>query len=302
MNIETLREVVSRLNSSASALAALGAALDARVTGSPLDPAVETQVDDVVAALGVREALGAATQAELKPLLGEIRAFALTSAKLLLAGSRAAGWGHTEAEILQAAGDVSTAFPHVLARAIAPALEGLAGRLGSPGASFLDVGAGVAALSVEMARLWPSLRVVGIEPWAPSLALAHERVREAGLEARIELRNQAGQDLPDRDAFDLAWIPSVFIPEEVVPLIVQRVHRALRPGGWLLFPMMRAGGDALAASLTRLRAALFGGLVTTTEKVEALLREAGFVDVRTLPGAPTALTAMIAARKPLPFM
>ena len=297
MTIDALREIVSRLNASAGALAALGAALDARVTGRSLDPAIQPHVEDVVAALGAREALAEATAAQLKPLAGEIRTFTLTGAKLLLGGAGIAGWGHTEAEILQAAGDVSAAFPHSLARAIAPQLEGLAERLRSPGARFLDVGTGVAVLAIEMARLWPSLQVVGIDPWAPALTLARANVSAAGLEARIELRHQAGQDLPDREAFDLAWIPGLFIPEQALPPIVHRVHRALRPGGWLLLAMVKAGGDPLAAALARLRAALFGGLVTTTEKVEGLLREEGFANPRTLPAPPTALTAIIAAHR-----
>jgi hypothetical protein len=55
-------------------------------------------------------------------------------------------------------------------------------------------------------------RVVNIEPWAPSLALARRNVKSDGLEARIELREHAVQDLPDAAAFDLGWIPSAFIP------------------------------------------------------------------------------------------
>jgi len=296
MTIEILRDTVSRLNSSASALAALGAAIDARVNRRPLAPAMASAVDQVLDALGAREAIEAASQAELRPLLGEIRTFTLTGVKLLV-GSDAPGWGHREAEILQAAGDVSAAFPRSLAVSIAPALEGLLERLQSPGAAFLDIGTGVAALSIEMARLWPSLRVVGIDPWAPAIALARGNVRAAGLESRIELRAQAGEELPDRDAFDLAWVPSLFIPEAALPAIVQRVHRALRPGGWLLFPMTRPGGDPMTDALARLRAAMFGGLATTTEAVEGLLREAGFTGVRALPGRATSPMATLAARR-----
>jgi hypothetical protein len=61
----------------------------------------------------------------------------------------------------------------------------------------------------------------------------------------------------------------------------------------------RGSGDPLTASLSRLRVALFGGLVTTVEKVEALLREEGLVEVRALPGPATSLTAIVAARRRL---
>jgi len=296
MAIEALRELVSRLNTSANALAALGAVLDARTTGTPIDAEIQPHVDEVLAALGV-DVLDGVTVADLRPILGEIRAFTLTNAKLLFAVSRGSGWQHAEPEILEAAGDVSAGFPHVLKNAIAPDLEGLVDRLTRPDVAFLDVGVGVAVMSIEMARLWPSLRVVGIDPWGPALARAREHVRAAGLEARIELRQQAGEELPDTDAFDLAWIPSVFMPERAVPAVVERVRRALRPGGWMLFPIMRPGSDRLAASLARLRTAMFGGFVTTPEMVEELLREQGLVDVRTLPSPPTALTAMVVGRR-----
>src|SRR5687767_1500999 len=116
MSIDVVRELVSGLNRSASALAALGLVLDARVTGRPLDPALEPLVDDVLSALGVQSALAGTTAAELRPLLGEIRTFALSNAKVLGPRSFGTGWAHTEPELLQAAGDVSAAFPRALER------------------------------------------------------------------------------------------------------------------------------------------------------------------------------------------
>jgi hypothetical protein len=38
-------------------------------------------------------------------------------------------------------------------------------------------------------------------------------VKAAGLGARIELRDQAAEQLSDREAFDLVWVPSVFIAD-----------------------------------------------------------------------------------------
>jgi SAM-dependent methyltransferase len=297
MATEGLRDIVARLNTSAGALAALAAALDSRASGIALDPPLAAAVGEVVDALGASGPIERATRVELRALLGEIRALTLTGVKLLFPASRGAGWAHTEPAILEAAGEVSAAFPHLLQRAIAPSLDGLADRLSMPDASFLDVGVGVAALSIEMARLWPNLRVVGIDPWGPALALARERVRAAGLAGRIELRQQAGEDLADTDAFDLAWIPSVFVPEDAVEVAVRRVHRALRPGGWLIFPMMRGDGDGLPAALARLRTAMFGGFAWVPDRVEALLRACGFIDVRTQPVAPGAVSGTVVGRR-----
>lgn len=297
MAIEAVRETLARLTTSANALAVLGAAFDARASGEALDPSIRPYVDEALAALGLAGALDGVDAAELRPLLGELRVFALTNAKLLFAASRGAGWNHSEPEILAAAGDASAGVPRRLKEAVAPNLEGLSERLDAPGARFLDIGVGVATLAIEMARLWPTLSVVGIEPLAQALAMARERVAAARFEDRIELRGQAGEDLHDVEAFDLAWLPSVFVSEQAVPSILGRVHRALRRGGWLLFPMMRPGGDPLTASLARLRTAMFGGLMATPETVEALLRRHGFKAVRTLPGPPTAPVAMVAGRR-----
>ena len=126
---------------------------------------------------------------------------------------------------------------------LAPGLDGLVQRLSSPDGRFLDVGVGVAILSIEMCRVWPDLQVVGIDPWAPSLALARDNVKAAGLGARIELREQAVQDLSDRHGFDLAWIPSIFIPGQAIPEGLARVQRALRPGGSVLFATVNPAAD-----------------------------------------------------------
>src|SRR5262245_64932225 len=112
----------------------------------------------------------------------------LLSTKLLMNPTSGPGWSHTEDEILRNTGDVSAAFPLQWKTAIVPRLEGLAERLESCAGAFLDVGVGVGALSITMATLWPSLRVVGIDRWRPSLAIAREREQRLGLGGRIELR------------------------------------------------------------------------------------------------------------------
>jgi len=297
---ETLRDVVARLNASVTAVAALGAALDARVGQRPLDPNLRPHIDGVLDALGIRDEVENAGVEELRPLLGEIRTFDLTGAKLFSArAAHQAGWTHLEGDLLEAAGDVTAGLPRRLRTAIAPKLDGLEARLSSAGAAFLDIGVGVGVLAIEMARLWPELTVVGIDTWAPALTMARDRVRAADLEHRIVLREQAGEAIEDVEAFDLAWIPSVFVPERVLPKVMARVHVALRPGGWLLLPMMRAAGEPLQAAITRLRVAHFGGSLLTTERAGALLAEQGFVNVHPLPAPADSNAAMMVAQRPV---
>lgn len=297
MNSGGLRDYVNRHLGSTTILAALGAALDARLKATLLHPALKARIDELLDALGIADLPEGLSAADLRHILAEIRFHMLVDAKLLLHPAGALAWTHTESEILQAGGEVSAGFADALTHTIAPRLDGLSERLGSPNGSFLDIGVGVAGLSIAMALLWPSLRIVGIDPWAPAIALGRENVLRAGLANRIQLREQTVADLSDSKAFDLAWLPSAFMPSEVIPTACERVHRALRRGGWLLFAMVHPGTDPVSASLVRLRTVLWGGYLTTPSEVKILLSRTGFVDVRMLPSPPGALVALIGARR-----
>lgn len=120
----------------------------------------------------------------------------------------------------------------------------------------------------------------------------------AALTDRIELRRQAAEDLTDIDSFDLAWIPSAFILDSSITAVAQRVYRALRPDGWVLFAMINPGSDPLASSFARLRTTIWGGAMLTPSEAHTMLESIGFVAVQTLPTPPSATVAMIAGRRP----
>jgi precorrin-6B methylase 2 len=294
---ESIRDVVSRLNASTTALAAIGAAMNARLHGVEPNPKIKPYIIDVVSLLGIGKQLEELTQLELRAQLGQIRVFAQTNSKLLNAYPQSIGWAHDETKILEAAGDASIGFPTLLKDKIAPALEGLDEHLSQPNASFIDIGVGVGALAIEMARIWPKLSITGIEPWPPSIAMARARVAAEGLNDRIQLREQSGENLTDSEAFDLAWLPSVFISEPALSSILRKICVALRPSGWLLFPMTKPGVDQLATALAQLRTAMFGGFIATPVEAEALLRRQGFVEISTFPSAVTSTTCLLVGRR-----
>jgi 2-polyprenyl-3-methyl-5-hydroxy-6-metoxy-1,4-benzoquinol methylase len=298
MGIDDIRQQIARLSVSCNALVAMGIVLQARAAGMPADPAVQRQADEVLKALGVCEAVHGLAAADIAPVLAGIRADLLIGAKMIAGPPSHPGWTHGESALLQSAGDVSAGFPPLLKTRIAPQLDGLSDRLAAPGAAFLDVGVGVAALSIAMVRQWPSLRVVGIDPWAPSLTIARRNVLSAGLAPRIELREIAGEDLAEFGAYDLAWIPSLFIPQRSIARIMQRAGQALRPGGWLLFPTLNPGDDPLVAATARFRTALWGGSSLSPDAATTLLREAGLIDVRLLPGAAASAIGIAVGRCP----
>ena len=100
--------------------------------------------------------------------------------------------------------------------------------------SLLDVGTGVGWLAIAAANLWPSATVVGVDVWQPALERARTNVKEAGLDDRITLRNQDVTALDDVDAYDCAWVPTFFIPEDALPAGLERIARSVRPGGWIV--------------------------------------------------------------------
>lgn len=104
------------------------------------------------------------------------------------------------------------------------------------------------------------------------------------------------QDIPDRDAFDLVWLPAVFLPEPVLSLGIDRVHTALKAGGWVVTMAMSNPGDDLPSALGRLRNVMWGGDRLTGEELQDKLRRAHLTEMQVLPLA-SGTTKLIAARK-----
>ena len=171
-----------------------------------------------------------------------------------LGGSR-----HTDEDLLQAQGRLSAGAIGVLAGCCSPHVPGLLDRLAGARGAFLDVGAGVAAVTIAMCRHFPSVRAVGLEPAHAPLALARRNVADAGLEDRVELRGQRVEELADEEAFDVAWLPSSFLSTDAFATALTAVHRALRPGGLLLTGALDGSGADGEAAVARLRLALWGG-------------------------------------------
>jgi predicted O-methyltransferase YrrM len=208
----------------------------------------------------------------------------------------AQGWAAQSDETLRAQGRASGLGGTMLARMAVPALEGLAERF-EDGGRFLDVGVGVAELSAAFAEALPSARVVGIDVLPRALAMAEETVRERGLADRIELRRVGVQELDDVEAFDLAWLPAPFIPEEVFDDGLGRLFAALRPGGWIVVGSGRLEGDGLPQALTRWKTQIGGGTALPAAEAEARLTAAGFADVAQIP-TPPGTPVLYAGRRP----
>jgi 2-polyprenyl-3-methyl-5-hydroxy-6-metoxy-1,4-benzoquinol methylase len=207
------------------------------------------------------------------------------------------GWIHTDPELLQAQGRSGRAATRELAK-VFPLLPGLQERLQAPGATFLDVGVGVGIVSIELCRIYPALRVVGLEPSEAPAAEARRNIAAAGFEDRIAVRSQRVEELTDQAVFDLAYFPQVFMPLDVVRVGLQRVHDALHPGGWITVVAIDAPGDDLHAVTTRLVNILWGGSLLSADEVADMTRAAGFEWVQ-IGGVPSSVLKGIGGRRPL---
>ena len=261
------------------AVSALGACLRLRIGEGAADPELGARLDAVLDALDVRDAVDGLQAQQSVALLGLLEGF-LTQATDFVGRPDRAGWDYEQPSILRAQGHSSVLVATALQRFVVPSIgDDLAARLVDGDAWFLDVGSGVAALSIAMCRLWPSLRVVGVDSWPPALTLAREAVADAGVQERVELREGTVEALDDSDRFDLAWLPTFFIARSVLRPAVERVYRAMRVGGWVTLGLYARPGDRLADALADLRTVRQGGTLMTPPQAAELLERVGFDDV-----------------------
>lgn len=273
---QVLRALIPLLGASEAA-AAIGASL--RLRQENTTSAMSAQLDGVLDALGIREALADLDAHEAAAVLGLVEAF-LAQATDFVANPGRDAWDHEDATILTAQGRSSELIATTLQRFVVPALGGdIATRLESPGACCLDVGAGIGAWAVAMCRLWPSLRVVGIDPLEPALALGREHVAAAGVQERVELRATRVEALDDADCYDLAWLPTFFIPSAALDESIGRIHAALRPGGWAVLGMYGRPGVPFIDALGDLRTVRQGGTLRTAQEFASSLEGGGFENV-----------------------
>ena len=272
MSFEEVMSKVMLLGTNVDALAAVGALAGARASGTTLDPDVEAALKNVLSAAGF-QAVETLEPQQLMMLAGATRSLFLQGNDILTDAARAPGWRYTDPSVLEGQGRASGVVPGIIARTH-PDLANVS--------SFLDVGAGVGLLAVSATNVWPDASVVGIDVWEPSLERARANVGAGGLDDRITLRNQDLVALDDVDAYDCAWIPTFFLPEDVLKTGLARTLRAVRPGGWAVLGVFLTPPDPVAASTTALKTIRGGGCVLDLDRAAELLTDAGFVNVHPL--------------------
>ncbi|HTX10961.1 MAG TPA: class I SAM-dependent methyltransferase [Solirubrobacteraceae bacterium] len=209
------------------------------------------------------------------------------------ASGRTLGWGTEDPETVLAFGRVTGQGGDVIADQLLPQLPAVESAFRAGSAAFLDVGVGVAAISIRLVARYPGTRAVGLDVLPDVLELAESEVAGSGLSDSIELRLQSVADLRDQDRFDLAWVPQGFIPKEAFLVGIPHVFNALKPGGALLVPVaLHPETPEFARARLIHSAFLAGGSTITPSQLVELLQATGFNDLAEHPvGAQVLMTA-----------
>ena len=286
MSFQTFMAEWQKLSLNAEALAALGAELRLRCDGVEGDPQVRPLLQDAAHRINP-ELFDDLNPNQQRTALTLIQMALRQAVDLLENPARGPGWKIEDPAMLDAQGQASRLLVHNIETMAAQRPE-FGATLNEPGV-FLDVGTGVGWLAIEAARSWPALRVVGIDLWEPALKLARENLAQSRLNERIEFRLQSVEQLDEHAVYSLAWLPGPFIAQDMVTTALQRINRALAPGGWLLFGLYAPPPSALGQALAKLRTVRGGGHPWTTQQVEDQLKATGFESVETLPPTPAVL-------------
>jgi cyclopropane-fatty-acyl-phospholipid synthase len=175
-------------------------------------------------------------------------------------------------------------FPHegaTLEEAQAAKHEVVARKLGlheRPGARLLDVGCGWGSLAMHAAAHHDA-SVVGVTISREQAARARQRVAEAGLEDRVEIREQDYRDLDDREPFDA--ISSIGMFEHVGKARMAEyfgvLHGLLKPQGRLLnHAISSIGGSRLPRRSFTGRYVFPDGELLDVGEVTLAMESAGF--------------------------
>lgn len=204
-------------------------------------------------------------------------------------------WSDLGDDVMIAQGRASALMARVILTTVAPAY----GRSGDDAPTqVLDVGTGIGAIATALAVALPAAEIVGIDIAERPLAIARDLLREVdpSVAGRIRLRREDVTELVDEASYDLVWMPLPFLPDAIVDRALDRVLRALRPGGLLVLGTLPAVEDERLRAATAWLASLSGGgSLIATDVIDRLARRGlqRIEQFATVPGAPVLVAAVL---------
>jgi ubiquinone/menaquinone biosynthesis C-methylase UbiE len=189
------------------------------------------------------------------------------------------------------------AYELFLPSVLVPAMPELKARLDA-GGTILELGCGAGAGLVSLARTFPECTVTGLDPDPTSIALARQRVEEAGFSEHVHAEEMRGEDLTSEDAFDFIYVQISLHEMDDARIVLANSRRALKDDGVLLITEIR-GPERIEDSIGTYNAVLSHidlfyeipqsvakgghgvGFFTRTE-IEEMCADAGLTNVREL--------------------
>jgi 2-polyprenyl-3-methyl-5-hydroxy-6-metoxy-1,4-benzoquinol methylase len=114
-----------------------------------------------------------------------------------------------------------------------PALEGVTAKL-ERGANVADVGCGLGASTILMAKAYPKSRFIGFDSHGKSIAVARERAREAGVDDRVRFEVAKSTDFPGKDYDLVAHFDCLHDMEDPVGAARHVKETIARDGTWMI--------------------------------------------------------------------
>jgi len=130
------------------------------------------------------------------------------------------------------------AYELFLPSVLLPALPELMQRL-STGGTILELGCGAGAGLISLARTFPECTVTGVDPDPTSIALARQRIEDAGLGEHVHAEEMRGEDLTSEDAFDFIYAQISLHEMDDARIVLANARRALKDDGTLLITEIR---------------------------------------------------------------
>jgi ubiquinone/menaquinone biosynthesis C-methylase UbiE len=130
------------------------------------------------------------------------------------------------------------AYELFLPSVLLPAMPGLMQRLRS-GGTILELGCGAGAGLISLARTFPECTVTGVDPDPTSIALARQRIEDAGLGEHVHAEEMRGEDLTSEDAFDFIYTQISLHEMDDARIVLANARRALKEDGTLLITEIR---------------------------------------------------------------